>query len=83
MPQNNRRLDEYEDQVLHHHAFRRGDVVAGWSLAIMLALVAAFALGIDNVTAVGDGAGSGAAAWGTPATPPLSEQIGLNPGPTP
>jgi hypothetical protein len=77
MLENDPRSDEYQDELLHHHAAQRGDVVAGWTLAVVLALVAAFALGLDQLAVTGtETAAAGSAG---PAPPSLGEAIGLVP----
>ena len=79
MLENDPRSDDYQDELRHHHLARRGDVVVGWTLAVLLAAVAAFALGLDELAVMGtesSGVEAGAAA---PAPPSLGEAIGLVP----
>jgi hypothetical protein len=79
MLENDPRSDEYQDELLHHHAAHRGDVVAGWTLAVALAVVAAFALGLDQLAVTGTETAASGASWAGAAAPPLGEAIGLVP----
>jgi hypothetical protein len=77
MLENDPRSDDYEDQLQHHHIHRRGDVIAGWSLALLLAAVAAFALGLDHLAVVGGDQAVANSDWARAAAPPLAQQLGL------
>jgi hypothetical protein len=86
MLENDPRSDQYTDELSHHHANRSGDLAAAWSVALLIALIAAFAFGLDHLAAIGsdsaaissDSKGpavrSAGAGWR-----PLAEEIGLVP----
>jgi hypothetical protein len=79
MLENDPRSDDYQDDLSHHHATRPGDLVAGWSIVLLLAAIAVVALGVQNLAGTGRAPEEHASRSASAASPPLAQEIGLIP----